>query len=77
MILTLNMKDIMLGVLSPIGGGGDWIAAVETRLYFLRNLCTIAHTNKHKPVFEYVREHKMYCRQMRNNSNWDVARCDL
>lgn len=36
MILTLNMKDIMLGVLSPIGGGGDWIAADETRLY-LRN----------------------------------------
>jgi len=62
MILTLNMKDIMLGVLSPIGGGGDWMAAAETRLYFYEiriYLCTIAHTNKHKSVFEYVRENKM------------------
>jgi len=45
MILTLNMKDIMLGVLSPIGGGGDWIAAVETRLYFFTQSL---HNRTHK-----------------------------
>jgi len=48
MILTLNMKDIMLGVLSPIGGGGDWIAAAETRLYFLRNPNISLHNRTHK-----------------------------
>jgi hypothetical protein len=54
MILTLNMKDIMLGVLSPIGGGGDWIAADETRLY-LRNPPNRYRTNtqhKHTQVCE-------------------------
>ena len=44
MILTLNMKDIMLGVLSPIGGGGDWIAADETRLYLHNGFILYKHT---------------------------------
>ena len=47
MILTLNMKDIMLGVLSPRGGCGDWIAADETQLYFTQSeyiLQTHTHT---------------------------------
>jgi len=47
MILTLNMKDIMLGVLSPRGGGGDWIAADETRLYLRDGFISYKHTHTH------------------------------
>jgi len=34
----------MLGVLSPRGGGGDWIAADETRLYLRNGFISYKHT---------------------------------
>jgi len=52
----------MLGVLSPRGGGGDWIAADETRLY-LRNpniSYKHTHTQKYKVcAWICVRDHKI------------------
>jgi len=57
MILTLNMKDIMLGVLSPRGGCGDWIAADETRLYFTQSEYILqTHT---QIAWICVRDHKI------------------
>lgn len=58
MILTLNMKDIMLGVLSPRGGGGDWIAADETRLYLRDGFISYKHTHTHihTDTHEYMHE---------------------
>ena len=83
MILTLNMKDIMLGVLSPRGGGGDWIAADETRLYLRDGFISYKHTHTHihTDTHEYMHECVCVCvirkyRHMRKNI-WDVARCDL
>jgi hypothetical protein len=65
----------MLGVLTPIGGGGDWIAADETRLY-LRN-----PNISYKPTQTYTSMCMNVCViieyiGMRENI-WDVARCDL
>jgi len=34
----------MLGVLSPIGGRGDWISADETRLYLRNPNISYKHT---------------------------------
>jgi len=48
------MKDIMLGVLSPRGGGGDWIAADETRLYLRNGFISYKHTHTHRDTHKYV-----------------------
>jgi len=83
MILTLNMKDIMLGVLSPRGGGGDWIAADETRLYLRDGFISYKHTHTHISMQIHMSICMTVCvcviikyRHMRKNI-WDVARCDL
>jgi len=61
----------MLGVLSPRGGCGDWIAADETQLYFTQSeyiLQTHTHTHKlHEYVCAIIRYRRMH------KTIWEVA----